>query len=91
MRFPRDWLGPLDELVPLGPSAGQDSDRPKVDEADPAPPAPAEGHVVDFAPSAPLRAEDFWGEDSAAIHDALEPPAQAAGPTATALGLLPAG
>ena len=33
VRFPRDWLGPLDELVPFGPSARK---RPSP----PAPPAP---------------------------------------------------
>jgi hypothetical protein len=31
-------------------------------------------------PITPLRAEDFWGESSAAIHDALEPPAPVARP-----------
>jgi hypothetical protein len=33
-------------------------------------------------PITPLRAEDFWGESSAAIHDALEPPAPVARPVA---------
>jgi hypothetical protein len=76
VRFPRDWLGPLEELVPIGPSSGQESDLPRDREPD-GQTAPAE-RVVDFPPSAPLRADAFWGEDSASIHDALEPPAQPA-------------
>ena len=67
VRFPRDWLGPLDELVPFGPSAGQRSDA-----------EPDDSGVVEFKAPTPLRAEDFWGEASAAIHDALEAPAAAA-------------
>jgi hypothetical protein len=46
VRFPGDWVGPLEELVPFGPSA---------DRAEPAQP-------------------DFWGEDSAALQDAVEVP-----------------
>jgi hypothetical protein len=44
----RDWLGPREELVPVGPSRRSDS---------------------------PPRADDFWSEDSAALQDALQPPA----------------
>jgi hypothetical protein len=44
----RDWLGPREELVPVGPSRQSDS---------------------------PPRADDFWSEDSAALQDALQPPA----------------
>lgn len=77
VRFPRDWLGPLEELVPIGPSGGQQSDSPPDHAADDQP-TPAERRVVDFPPSAPLRADAFWGEDSASIHDALEPPARPA-------------
>ncbi len=63
--FPRDWLGPRDELVPLG--------RPK--------PPPAGTGSSDLAGlsqqarsgSAPSAA-DFWGEEAAALHDAVQAP-----------------
>ena len=55
MRFPRDWIGPREQLVPFGPTAG--------------PPR---------QPTAPLglppSADDFWGEGSAAVQDALQAP-----------------
>lgn len=80
VRFPRDWLGPLDELVPFGPSA-RDPRAPAAETAEPA--TDVDGEVVDFpkpfsAPG-PLRPDDFWGEDSAAIHHALEGPQPAGG------------
>lgn len=52
VRFPRDWIGPREELVPVGVPEGPD----------------------DFPP----RAEDFWGEGSAAVQDALQGPRVAA-------------
>ena len=72
VRFPRDWLGPLDELVPLGPAGGQESDSSPADSS------PGDGRVVDFTPPAPREAADFWGEDAAAFHDAVEPPPESA-------------
>ena len=51
LRFPGDWVGPLEELVPFGPSADRDVS-----------PGQTEG--------------DFWGEDSAALQDAVEAPPQ---------------
>ena len=54
VRFPRDWLGPRDELVPFGPSAG--TTTPGVDE------------------ELPRSADDFWGEQSSAVHDAVRAP-----------------
>ena len=65
--FPRDWLGPRDELVPFGrralgePEAGDETAR---------------GHELSHAPSPGPDA--FWGEDSAEIHAAM--PAPASGP-----------
>jgi hypothetical protein len=44
----RDWLGPREDLVPVGPAKHADT-----------PPAP----------------DDFWGEDSASLQDALRAPA----------------
>jgi len=69
VRFPRDWLGPLDELVPFGPSATAD-----------APDAGGRAEVVDLRPCAPLGAADFWGEGSAAIHDVMQAPQPAEQP-----------
>jgi hypothetical protein len=45
LRFPGDWVGPLEELVPFGPSADRESSA---------------------------EAPDFWGEESAALQDAVE-------------------
>jgi hypothetical protein len=59
VRFPRDWIGPRDELVPFGPRAYEES------EARPSPPT---------ADEAPPSAADFWGEGSAAVQDALQGP-----------------
>jgi hypothetical protein len=65
--FPRDWLGPRDELVPFGrrapaePEAGEET---------------ALVHEISNGPSPGPNA--FWGEDSAEIHAAM--PAPAAGP-----------
>lgn len=55
VRFPRDWFGPREELVPFGPRVSQTG-------------------VVDLEPPAPVRPDDFWGEDSASIHDVLQAP-----------------
>lgn len=55
VRFPRDWFGPTEDLVPFGPRASE----PRADDLD---------------QPAPARADDFWGEDAAAIHDVLEAP-----------------
>lgn len=63
VRLPRDWLGPRDELVPIGAAAG-------------GPPRP--GEPVAGAPTVwPPTAHDFWGEDSAALHDAMQAPPEA--------------
>ena len=63
MRLPRDWLGPREELVPIGAAAraraAQRAAEPGLDDA----PPPA--------------AEAFWSEDSAALHDAVQGPAAA--------------
>ena len=58
VRLPRDWLGPRDALVPLGGP-------------------PTDGEVEgtpDDATEPPPNPDDFWGERSAAIHDALQAP-----------------
>ena len=63
VRLPRDWLGPHEELVPFGKRA-----------------APAGVERGGAEPSGPPpSAEDFWGERSAAIHDAVQSPAEDGG------------
>jgi hypothetical protein len=63
VRLHRDWLGPREELVPIGAAAGE-------------PPHP--GEPVAGAPAVwPPTAHDFWGEDSAALHDAMQAPPEA--------------
>ena len=63
VRLPRDWLGPHEELVPFGKRA-----------------APAGVERGGAEPSGPPpSAEDFWGERSAAIHDAVQSPADEGG------------
>ena len=56
--FPRDWLGPRDQLVPFGKEV-ESSQEPASRGASDAPPRPP-------------RAADFWDEGAAAIHDAVE-------------------
>jgi hypothetical protein len=67
VRIPREWFGPRDELVPLGPRAPEaGSSRPGEGRGEAAPPMPSR-------PS--LDANAFWGEDASSIHDVLEGPA----------------
>jgi hypothetical protein len=60
IRLPRDWLGPREELVPFGTPAEE--------------PAPAV-EVESRGAEQPPRAAAFWGEESAAVQDALPAPA----------------
>jgi hypothetical protein len=71
VRLPRDWLGPRDELVPLGRHT-------ETREAEPAPAQLTSASALIAEP--PPSAADFWGERSAAIHDAVQAPAGDAGP-----------
>jgi hypothetical protein len=59
--FPRDWLGPRDELIPIG----RPPERSANGQADDGAPAP-----TDPAPTA----DDFWSEGSAALQSALRAP-----------------
>lgn len=56
--LPRDWLGPPEELVPFGPSA--ESDRSDLT---------GKAQDPELRSSSP---EDFWGEHSASVQDALD-------------------
>jgi hypothetical protein len=60
VHFPGDWFGPRDDLVPFGPRAS-DAASEVADE-------PSVGART------PVRAQDFWGEESASIHDAMAGP-----------------
>ena len=80
VRLPRDWLGPREELVPFGrPPTAPDLER-------------SPGSPGDY-PGSPPSAEDFWGERSAAIHDAVQAPVQDQAPEdepgENSLGLAP--
>jgi len=55
VRFPRDWLGPREELIPFGPSAEGPSNDTR-------------------SAGRPPTADDFWGESSSSIQDALQAP-----------------
>jgi hypothetical protein len=81
--FPRDWLGPRDELVPFGPGTDRRTGRPRhrpspegpwsSSESDP--PAAAEGFEPEplTGPGAALRPEDFW--EGTAVQEVIAVPA----------------
>ena len=60
VRLPREWLGPPEELIPFGPSAGataeERSEPPRQEAAGPFP--------------------DFWGEESAVLQGVIEAQAE---------------
>ena len=63
LQFPRDWIGPRDELVPFGAAAGSEARGEAVSEPKRRP-----------EPTLPPGPDDFWGEGSAAVQDALQAP-----------------
>ena len=72
VRLPRDWLGPREELVPFGPRAtSQNAGGAASSDASPLRADASQSSADEPPPSA----EDFWGERSAAIHNALQAPA----------------
>ncbi len=60
--FPRDWIGPTEDLIPVGPSAEGTPDEglATLDE--------------DEELGRALGADAFWGERSASLHEAIEAP-----------------
>jgi len=62
-----DWIGPHDELVPFGRRAPDAQSERPPDAAAPA---------TFIAPDPPPSADDFWGERSGGLHDALQAPAE---------------
>ena len=65
--FPRDWLGPREDLIPFGPRADAALDGVAAD------PPQAAGQPLAGSSAAPL-ADAFWGEDSSALHGVLRAP-----------------
>lgn len=61
LRFPKNWFGPTEDLVPFGPRAEGGA-------------AASEAPVVELTPPSSATADDFWGEASAAVHAAVEAP-----------------
>jgi hypothetical protein len=91
IRLPREWVGPREELVPIGPAARARARAeglldPDSTDAPLSPPGrPGEFEPGRRSPSAallPPTAHDFWGEDSAALHDVIQGPAVAVPPAA---------
>ena len=87
--FPRDWFGPPDELVPIGRSAPPPQRSPPgPPERDPTDTNDWTGWADDGVlvpltpgnrdpqppPARTRTAADFWGEESATVHDALQAP-----------------
>ncbi len=68
IRLPRDWLGPRDELVPFGPSAGD----PEASSDPPDQAQKASGAAGGASDEQTRSAEDFWGERSAAVQGPLD-------------------
>lgn len=65
VRIPRDWFGPKDELVPIGPGAEERFGNGPLDES---------GAALPTAET--LAANVFWGEDAGAVHDVVDAPGQ---------------
>lgn len=75
IRLNREWLGPPEELVPIGrPAAG-----PNV--ADTQPPNRHPSGGSDGTTAIPPAADAFWSEDAGALHDALQAPLSPAWPS----------
>ncbi len=65
VHFPGNWIGPLEDLVPFGPSAERAAG------ADPLRLAADPSAMTD---SPALSADAFWGEDAGSIHAVVQPP-----------------
>jgi hypothetical protein len=87
VRLPRDWLGPREELVPVGADRPQRESRAEHERDLPGGPSgnlvKPDGELIPFAPDPPVdepnehfapSADDFWGEHSASVQDAVQRP-----------------
>jgi hypothetical protein len=80
----RDWIGPYEELVPLGPPDGSRPPAPPSGSFEPETSiaeSPQPSGTSQLVPPPPPGAADFWGERSAAVHDALSAPDELWAPT----------
>lgn len=79
VRFPRDWFGPTEDLIPFGARAsspGTGSQRRSGDEQS-APAGSIQPATVEIAVPAAPNADAFWGggEELGAVQDAFDQPA----------------
>ena len=79
VRLPRDWLGPREDLVPFGKRAHEEAELREASAAETDPPEKLRASDQAIAPDAEHQekfpsAADFWGEESAAVQDALQGP-----------------
>ena len=65
IRLPREWLGPIGELVPIASTAAHE-----------VPPVSAPAEPTEL----PLGASDFWGEASGVLQDVVASPPEPAPP-----------
>ena len=71
VRFPRDWFGSVDDLVPVGPRA-RAAEVVRLGGGEPeAPPADV---AAEPARATVTTADDFWGEGSAELQHAVQAP-----------------
>ena len=77
VRFPRDWLGPREELVPFGstePSRGAESSGTSEPSGGGEQSRGGEQSGVSAGAATPPTAADFWSEEAVVLHDALQAP-----------------
>jgi hypothetical protein len=79
IRLPQGWFGPVDQLVPFGPSATGAPNTP----APPATDITSPGPTPD--PFTPPSAQSFWTADSAALQAPLQAPKPTAPPPSVAV------
>lgn len=72
LRFPRDWFGSVDDLAPVGTSP-RGAEVLKLGR-EPRPPEPAGASINAADLHAVATADDFWGEGSASLQHAVQPP-----------------
>ena len=69
VRLPREWVGPLDELVPFGSRArAREAERARIRETEHA------GDLPGPSEPEPVLAADFWGAGASALHHAVQGP-----------------
>jgi hypothetical protein len=87
VRLPRDWIGPREDLVPVGADRPQRESRTEHERDLPGRASSdwvqPDGELIPFAPDPRVdeasehfapSADDFWGEHSASVQDAVQRP-----------------